>query len=88
ETAAAGENTAAAAAEPQTGEAVQTSGEAENSQEAQDASYQETEKTAQTDKEEESEGLSDTAKHLLIAGGCMGVLLIALLIALYIKNDY
>ena len=36
--------------------------------------------------EEEQEGLSDTAKHLLIAGGCMGVLLIILLIALYIKN--
>ena len=46
---------------------------------------QETESTAQ-EEDGEQEGLSDTAKHLLIAGGCMGVLLIILLIALYIKN--
>ena len=46
---------------------------------------QETESTVQAE-DGEQEGLSDTAKHLLIAGGCMGVLLIILLIALYIKN--
>ena len=69
-----GENTAA----------VQTAQGEENGQAVQDNTSQETGETVAD--EEESEGLSHTAKYLLIAMGAMGVLLIALLIALYIKN--
>ena len=75
--------TVSAEGEPQASDgAVQTAetGETSESQET-----QETESAVQN-AEEEQEGLSDTAKRLLIAGGCMGVLLIILLIALYIKN--
>lgn len=70
-----GENTAA----------VQTGQGEENGQDTQDGTSQETGESVQTD-EEGAEGLSHTAKYLLIAMGAMGVLLIALLIALYIKN--
>ena len=87
EAAAVEENTTAASGENQTGgETVQTSASGENSQSAQDVT--ETGENARTASEEEAEGLSSTAKRLLIVGGVMGVLLIALLIALYIKNDY
>ena len=77
-----GENTAESESRTD-GETTQVS-DAEGNTASQSTSGQETGEAVQT--EEASEGLSDTAKYLLIAMGGMGVLLIALLIALYIKN--